>query len=135
MTDTFTNLDFHHGLPSHSFVDKKSGVRVNLGHAGSFPQELQHYIARYGGILLGLQEAGIDGGQLDRVCATLESNARALGLDILIGKSDRPFDRQWYFFGDIVGLLEAAWDERLQPPFGTILHDRISKAMSIITRR
>jgi len=135
MNENFTDLDFHHGLPSHSFVDRKSEVRVNIGRVTALPKAYDAYRTKYGGVLLGIQQSGMNRDDLDRMCNLLALNCKSLGMDLLVTKSDRPFDSQWYFFGDIEGLLRAARDELVRPPFTSAVHDQISKAIGIITKR
>lgn len=135
MTDDFVALDFHHGLPSHSFVDKKNEVRVNVGRPSSVPPQYRPLQEKYGSALLGIQESGMSRDRLDRMCNLLALNCKSLGIEILVTKSDRPFDSQWYFFGDVEGLLKAARDELVRPPFTTAVHDQISKALRIAAGR
>lgn len=134
MNENFTDLNFYHGLPSHSFVDRKAEVRVNLGRASPVPPQYAEYGKKYGGVLLGIQQSGMGTDRLDQMCNLLALNCRSLGLELLVTKSDRPFDRQWYFFGDIEGLLNAARDELIRPPFTRALHDQISTAIAIILK-
>lgn len=134
MNEDFLSLDFYHGLPSHSFVDKKSEVRVNIGRPSSVPPAHQHLVEKYGGVLMGIQESGMNRQRLDQMCNLLALNCRSLGIDILVVKSDRPFDSQWYFFGDIESLLRAAHDQLVRPPFTSAVHDQISRAMYIVTK-
>jgi hypothetical protein len=135
MNENFIDLDFYHGLPSHSFVDKKSEVRVNIGRTSTVPKSYVHYTEKYGGVLMGIQQSGMDADKLDRMCSLLGLNCRSLGIELLITKSDRPFDSQWYFFGDIEGLLKAAQDELVRPPFTRTVHEQITSAMRIILKR
>ena len=130
-TEDFINLDFLHGLPSHSFVDKKNEVRVNVGRISSVPPGLTDTASKYGHVLMGIQEAGMDRDRLDSMCNLLVLNCKSLGIDLTISKSDRPFDSQWYFFGDIEGLMKAAIDEIVRPPFSTGVHENISRAMNL----
>ena len=135
MNESFIDLDFYHGLPSHSFVDKKSEVRVNIGRVSTVPKEYTEYQEKYGGVLLGIQQSGMTADKLDQMCNLLALNCRSLGLELLVTKSDRPFDSQWYFFGNIEGLLKAARDEIVRPPFTNAVHDQITSAIGIILRR
>ncbi len=134
MNEDFIDLDFHHGLPSHSFVDKKSEVRINVGRLSSVPPEYERYRQQYGDVLLGIQQSGMSRDRMDQMCNMLALNCRSLGIDLLVTKSDRPFDSQWYFFGNIEALLSAARDETIRPPFTSAMHDHISRAIGIITR-
>ena len=118
MNENFIDLDFYHGLPSHSFVDKKAEVRVNIGRVSSVPHKYRHLVEKYGGILLGIQQSGMPADRLDQMCNLLALNCASL-----------PFDSQWYFFGDIEGLLKAAQDELVRPPFTKAMHDNISFAI------
>ncbi len=129
MNENFIDLDFYHGLPSHSFVDKKAEVRVNIGRVSSVPHKYRHLVEKYGGILLGIQQSGMPADRLDQMCNLLALNCASLRLELLVTKSDRPFDSQWYFFGDIEGLLKAAQDELVRPPFTKAMHDNISFAI------
>lgn len=131
MNNDFVDLDFHHGLPSHSFVDKKSEVRVNIGRLSTVPPQYRPLQEKYGNVLLGIQESGMSRDRLDRMCNLLALNCKSLGIEIVVAKSDRPFDSQWYFFGNIEGLLKAARDELVRPPFTNAVHDQISKATRI----
>jgi len=131
MNEDFVDLDFYHGLPSHSFVDKKSEVRVNIGTAGSVPPELHEIERKYGRVLLGIQESGMSRQRLDQMCNLLALNCKSLGIELRLSKSDRPFDSQWYFFGDIEGLLNASADQLVRPPFTTAVHDQIRRALTL----
>ncbi len=133
MTEDFIDLDFHHGLPSHSFVDKKSEVRVNIGRPSSVPVQFRSLQEKYGGVLLGIQDCGMSRDRIDRMCNMLALNCKSLGIEVIVTKSDRPFDSQWYFFGNIEGMLKAARDELVRPPFTNEVHERISKAIQIVT--
>lgn len=133
MNEDFINLDFYHGLPSHSFVDKKNEVRINIGRPSSVPPELVDIEKKYGSVLLGIQEAGMQRDRLDQMCSLMALNCRSLGIEIKVTKSDRPFDSQWYFFGDIEGLMRAAEDEIVRPPFTRAMHEHISRAIYTVT--
>ena len=135
MADTFIDLDFYHGLPSHSFVDKKMEVRINLGQSSTVPKDYLPYEQKYGNILLGIQQSGMPGDKLDQMCHLLSLNCKSLGIELLVTKSDRYFDSQWYFFGDIAGLLKMARDDLVRPPFTTAVHDHILSAINIIQKR
>ena len=134
MNEDFVDLDFLHGLPSHSFVDKKSGVRVNIGRVSIVPLSHKQLKDKYGDALLGIQESGMDRQRLDQMCNLLALNCRSLAIDVIVAKSDRPFDSQWYFFGDIEGLMRAAEDELVRPPFTKSVHENISRAIAIATK-
>lgn len=134
MTDSFVDLDFHHGLPSHSFVDKVAGVRVNIGRPSIIPPAYRNLQEKYGDVLLGLQESGIARDKMDRMCDLLALNCKSLGIDLLVTKSNRPFDSQWYYFGDIEALLKASKDELIRPPFTSAVHDQILRAIDIVLR-
>ncbi|MBU0800179.1 MAG: hypothetical protein KKA05_04165 [Alphaproteobacteria bacterium] len=135
MNEDFTDIEFHHGLPSHSFVDKKNEVRISLGRAATVPKAYAELQGRFGNILLGIQSCGMDQARLDQMCNLLRLNCETLRIDLLVTKSNRPFDSQWYYFGDIDGLLKAARSELVRPPFGTILHDQISSAINMLIRK
>lgn len=135
MNDQFTAIEFHNGLPSHSFVDKKNEVRINLGRAASLPKEYDAMRRTYGDTLMGLQSCGMDQNKMDQMCNLLRLNCESLRIELLVTKSDRPFDSQWYYFGDIDGLIKAARSELVRPPFGNHMHDQISSAITIINRK
>lgn len=130
--ENFSDIDFHQGLPSHSFIDKKSGVRINIGRPSLLPPDLKTLQDRYGSVLMGIQESGMARDRLDRTCTLLALNCKSLGIEIVVSKSDRAFDSQWYILGDIEGLLRAARDELVRPPFTPALHDQISRAVAIV---
>ncbi|MCB9990997.1 MAG: hypothetical protein H6867_06415 [Rhodospirillales bacterium] len=134
MADTFIDIDFYHGLPSHSFVDKKTEVRINLGRLSSVPKDYESYRNKYGDILLGIQQSGMTADKLDQMCHLLALNCKSLGIELLVTKSNRHFDSQWYFFGDIQSLLRAASDDLVRPPFTSAVHDQINQAMNILLR-
>jgi hypothetical protein len=135
MNEDFTDIEFFHGLPSHSFVDKKSEVRVNLGRAATVPKAYAGMAEKYGNVLLGIQSCGMDQGRLDQMCNLLRLNATTLRIELLVTKSNRPFDSQWYYFGDIDGLLRAARDELVRPPFTSVLYDQIGSAVGALLRQ
>jgi hypothetical protein len=135
MNEDFTDIEFHHGLPSHSFVDRKAEVRINLGRAARVPKAYDEMSQKYGNILLGLQSCGMDQRKMDQACNLLRLNCETLQVELLVTKSNRPFDSQWYYFGDIQGLLKAASSELVRPPFTSVVYDQISSAMNILLRK
>lgn len=135
MNEDFIDIEFFHGLPSHSFVDRKAEVRINLGRAALVPRPYEPMARRYGNILMGIQSCGMDQKILDQMCNMLRLNCQTLGIELLVAKSDRAFNSQWYYFGDIYGLLKAASNETVRPPFTSAIHDQISSAMNILLRR
>ncbi len=135
MNEDFTDIEFYHGLPSHSFVDKKNEVRISLGRAATLPKQYDAMAQKYGNILLGIQSCGMDQHKLDQSCNLLRLNAETLKIELLVTKSTSPFNSQWYYFGDIPGLLKAAQSEILRPPFSTAMHDNISSAINMLARK
>lgn len=135
MNDDFTDIEFYHGLPSHSFVDRKAEVRINLGRAAQVPKIYDAMAAKYGNILMGLQSCGMDQKRMDQACNLLRLNCETLKIELLVTKSSRAFDSQWYYFGDIAGLLKAASSELVRPPFTSAMYDQISSAMNILLRK
>lgn len=135
MNHDFTDIEFYHGLPSHSFVDRKADVRINLGRAALVPKAYDEMSQKYGNILLGLQSCGMDQKRMDQMCNLLSLNCETLKIDLLVTKSNRPFDSQWYYYGDIQGLLKAASGELVRPPFTPAVYDQISSAMNILLRK
>ena len=130
MNEDFTDIEFLRGMPAYSFVDRKAEVRIGIGPAASLPKDYDALLARGGNILLGVQAAGMDQNRLDQMCATLRTACAALGIELAVTKSDRPFDSQWYFYGDLDGLLRAARDEQVRVPFGAALCGQIESAVA-----
>jgi hypothetical protein len=50
--------------------------------------------------------------------------------DILITKSDLPFDSRWYIIGDLHKLLELASRERITLPFSRFLNDSVMQELA-----
>lgn len=134
MNHDFVDIEFYRGMPSHSFVDKKNKVRVNVGRAASLPKNFDVMASRYNNILLGIQSCGMDQARMDQMCNLLRLNAETLRIELLVTKSTRPFDSQWYFFGDIDGLIKAARNELVRPPFAPSVYEQISSAITMILR-
>lgn len=129
MNEDFNDIEFYRGTASHSFVDKKNDVRINIGQAASLPARYDSLRAAYHNILMGVQSCGMDQALLDQICNLLRLNCESLGVELLVTKSNRPFDSQWYFYGDIEGLLQAARRELVRPPFTPAFYDDIERAI------
>lgn len=133
MNEDFTDIGFHHGSPSHSFIDRKNEVRISMGRA-AVPAAHAALAEKFGHVLLSVTAAGMDVSRFDQICNMMRLNAQTARLDVLVTKGQTPFDGQWYILGDIAGLLRAAQDSMLRPPFGPALHDDIMRAAAIINR-
>ena len=130
MNEDFTDIEFLRGMPAYSFIDRKAEVRISIGPAATLPKSYDALREAGGNVLLGIQSAGMDQNRLDQLCASLRTECAALGIRLAVTKSTRPFDSQWYYFGDIDGLLRAARDELARPPFGAAAHDQIAGAIA-----
>lgn len=134
MNEDFTEIEFYRGTASHSFVDKKNDVRVNMGVAATLPVRFNALRDSYNNILMGVQSCGMDQSLLDQMCNLLRLNCESLGVELLVTKSNRPFDSQWYFYGDIEGLLHVAQRELVRTPFSPSLYHDIGRA-ALMSRR
>ncbi len=124
----FTGLDFK-GLPDFGLMDRKAGLRIMIGHAGRIPNEYSEIENKFGGILMGIQSAGMDQDRIDMACKAMVDECDKEGIDLLITKSDRHFDSQWYFFGDLDTMLNAVLMRRVTPPFNVGMVLNIMRAI------
>lgn len=134
MNEDFNDIEFLRGMAHHSFVDKKNEVRVNVGYAATMAPRY-HALRDIGhNILIGVQSCGMDQARLDQMCDFLRLNCATLGVDLLVTKSNRPFDSQWYIYGDIAGLLRQAQRELVRPPFSPPLYNDLDRALGMMRR-
>lgn len=134
MNEDFNDIEFYRGTATHSFIDKKNDVRVNIGAAASLPARFDPIRLAYNNMLMGVQSCGMDQSLLDQMCNLLRLNCKSLGVELLVTKSNRPFDSQWYFYGDLEGLIQVAQRELVRTPFGSALYPDIDRALYMSRR-
>lgn len=131
----FLDLDFNRYSPCLEFIDKKAGVKAALGLIGVLPVRMQPVVDRHDSLLLSVQDAGIGQDLLDQAFRTLEEDCARRGVDIIIARSTRPFDKLWYVFGDLAGLFDALESERVSLPFDSMLYEDLSSAAEKLKTR
>lgn len=120
-----TTLNFNDALIGRSLSDKKNGMDVILGYISGMPPDLAEVSETHGGVGLALMDRGIGQQELDHACQTLAGECLNQDFDVLITKSDLPFDARWYLIGNLAEMLEAARRDRITLPFSDFLYDEL----------
>ncbi len=118
-------LNFDSTALSRSLVDKKSGLLLALGFVNGLSSPHQAFEKLHGGFAIALQEQGMGQGELDRACDRLAGEIVLQGVNVLVAKSDLPFDSRWFIMGDIGSLLDLADMDRISLPFDRMLYGPI----------
>lgn len=120
-----TPLNFNHSIVGQSILDKKAGIEIVLGYVSGLPPEYGDLLFFRRGLALTLMDKGITQGVLDRDCRKLAENCQAQKMDVLITKSDFPFDPRWYLIGDLEQLFELGLKDGIDLPVSSFLYDSI----------
>lgn len=126
-----TPLNFNHGITGQVVMDKKTGVQILFGYVSGLPEQFDDLLPHTRGLGMALQDAGIGQGDLDKACAKLSADCDVLGLQILVTKSDMPFDRRWFIIGDAKSLIEAARKDRIQLPLSAFLYENLLEGLGL----
>ncbi len=130
-----TSLNFNDSIIGKSFVDKKTGVKISFGYVSGLPPDLAEIAEQYSSIGLSLMENGMGQHELDQTCQSLISQCGVEDFDILITKSDLPFDVRWFVIGDLNAMLLAARSDRISLPFSDFLYDELQQVVDRYSRK
>lgn len=122
---TITPLNFNDALIGKALNDKKTGLDVIFGYLSGMPPDLAETAEKNGGVGLALMDRGYGQHELDQACQKLSGDCLNEDFDILITKSDLPFDTRWYLIGNIDTLIETARLDRITLPFSDFLYDEL----------
>lgn len=122
---TITSLNFNDALIGKALNDKKTGLDVILGYLSGMPPDLAELAENHGSIGVALMDRGIGQHELDNACQRLAGECLNETFEILVTKSDLPFDARWYLIGDIHALIDAASRDRMSLPFSDFLYDEL----------
>jgi len=118
-------LNFHYNDINKVMIDKKLGLKISLGLVSGLRGTYDPYQNTNQGFALCLQEQGLPHNELDRICSQISGDANIQNIDILITKSDLPFDNRWYIMGDIRGMIENAQRNKIRFPLSNYMCDTI----------
>lgn len=125
-----TRLNFSFKDLSRTIIDKKSGIKIELGFISGLRAGYSSYQNKNSGFTISLQEQGIDQDELDKHCQELEVDAKIQNIDLLITKSDLNFDNRWYITGDLRKMFECADQDQISLPFEGFLAQEIIEIFS-----
>ncbi|MEZ5813141.1 MAG: hypothetical protein R3E13_00200 [Alphaproteobacteria bacterium] len=125
-----TPLNFNDTLIGKLLNDKKAGLDIIPGHISGLPPRLAVMAETYGHLCLALINRGMGQQELDMACGKLAGDCLSEDFDILITKSDLPFDSRWYIAGDLDALLEAARQDRMSLPFSDFMYDELQQILN-----
>lgn len=120
-----TRLNFHYDEINKVLIDKKLGLKISMGLCSGLRGIYGPYQNINQGFTICVQEQGMQQSQLDQLCSSLTQEANSQGIDILVTKSDLPFDNRWYILGDIRGMMELARRDKLRLPLGYYMYDAV----------
>ena len=123
-------LNFNASLIGKSINDRRTGLDIVFGYVSGLNSENYELIYHNKGVGIALTDRGIGRKELDRACQRLSEECRLENFDILITKSDLPFDSRWYIIGDLHKLLELAARERITLPFSRYLNDSVMQELA-----
>jgi hypothetical protein len=125
-----TPLNFDDTLIGKILNDKKTGLDIIPGHINGLPSPLANMAKTYGHLCFALINRGMGQQELDLSCRKLSGDCLSESFDILITKSDLPFDSRWYIIGDLNSLLEAARQDRMSLPFSDFMYDELQQILN-----
>ena len=124
--ETFSlKLDFQNDDAAKTLIDKREGLKLNFGLIRALPAAYGQYEQKNNGFCMALQCQGMAQDDLDRACHLLAEAADASGIDLLLSRSDLPYDSRWFIAGDIGTLLQQAKLGKINTPFAQTLYDEI----------
>ncbi len=124
-----TPLNFNDAIIGKSLNDRKNGLDIILGYLSGMPPDLAEMAEGYGSVAVALMDRGIGQQELDHACQRLSGECLNEDFDILVTKSDLPFDARWYLIGALPALLDAARQDRISLPFSDFLYDELQETL------
>jgi hypothetical protein len=120
-----TRLNFNYRDIGQTFIDKRLGLKISLGFINGMRAQYDSYEKKNNGFAICLQEQGMPQNELDRFCSLMIDEAKNSNIDVLLTKSDLPFDNRWYILGDIRALIDAAYIDRISLQLSYSIYDAI----------
>ena len=118
-------LNFNDSLIGKSINDRKGGLNIIFGYVSGLDTDAYELLYHNKGVGIALSDCGIGQKELDRACQKLSGDCRAEDFEILITKSDLPFDSRWYLIGDLRKLIDLAQKDRITLPFSKHLTNSV----------
>lgn len=118
-------LNFNDGITGKTLNDRKVGVDIIFGFVSGMPPGLAEIAEAHNDLAIALMDRGIGQQELDHACQQLAGELLNAEYEILIVKSDLPFDSRWYLIGNIRSLITAAKTDDVTLPFSNLMCDDI----------
>ena len=118
-------LNFNDGIIGKTLNDRKVGVDIIFGFVSGMPPGLAEIAEAHNDLAIALMDRGIGQQELDHACQQLAGELINAEYEILIAKSDLPFDSRWYLIGNIRSLITAAKTDDVTLPFSNLMCDDI----------
>ena len=118
-------LNFNDGIIGKTLNDRKVGVDIIFGFVSGMPPGLAEIAEAHNDLAIALMDRGIGQQELDHACQQLAGELLNAEYEILIAKSDLPFDSRWYLIGNIRSLIAAAKTDDVTLPFSNLMCDDI----------
>jgi len=118
-------LNFNDGIIGKTLNDRKVGVDIIFGFVSGMPPGLAEIAEAHNDLAIALMDRGIGQQELDHACQQLAGELLNAEYEILIAKSDLPFDSRWYLIGNIRSLITAAKTDDVTLPFSNLMCDDI----------
>lgn len=118
-------LNFNDGIIGKTLNDRKVGVDIIFGFVSGMPPGLAEIAEAHNDLAIALMDRGIGQQELDHACQQLAGELINAEYEILIVKSDLPFDSRWYLIGNIRSLITAAKTDDVTLPFSNLMCDDI----------
>ena len=120
-----TSLNFNDNIPGKVFADKKNEQDILIGYVSGLPARYENESIHNRGLAIALFDKGIGQDELDKRCQALSEACRIERLEVLVTKGDYPFDRRWYFIGELTKMLEMAKQNKIRVPISEFYFDEI----------
>ena len=118
-------LNFNDGILGKTLNDRKVGVDIIFGFVSGMPPDLAEIAEAHNDLAIALMDRGIGQQELDHACQQLAGELLNEDFELLVVKSDLPFDARWYLIGDLHAMIEAANSDGITLPFSDFMSDDI----------
>ena len=89
------------------------------------PPDIAEIAENYNDLAIALMDRGIGQAELDKACQNLAGQVISADFNLLVTKSDLPFDARWYLIGDLKALMEAIDIGQVNVPFSDFMCEDI----------
>ena len=125
-----TPLNFNAAIIGKTLNDAKTGVDIIFGYISGMPPDTAEISEKYNDLAIALMDRGMGQAELDMACQQLSGQVIAADFDILVTKSDLPFDARWYLIGDLQSLIQASETEEVTLPFSDFMRKDVINHLS-----